>query len=498
MSSLRWHAYAIAFLSGASVMVAEVAATRLLIPYFGASLFVWTGTISVILAALSFGYACAAKLAKQDDIREVLARATAAASIATAFIPYGVHWIGSNLPTWRDVQAQDASVWLVFSFLLALLTLLPAGAAYGLVSPLLIELLGRNGHHPGSVAGNLFAISTVGSIVGTVATGFILLPFIGTHLTYALVAVMMMFIAAAMAKNERRVFLIASVIIAATMLAWRPSPWQGTVTVFQDESPYQTIRIIEDNGYQQLVFNEGLGVQSVYRPETPWTGAYWDLFAAVPMWREKSDQQGLIIGYAGGTIARLWSQTEAKNSFAHIQGVEIDKRVLAASREFFSQDDFGIDVAVDDGRRFLARSKQEYDIIAVDAYSNEFQIPFHLTTAEFFSLASQKMSDDGILVLNVALGVEKSPMFRRLANTTASAFPYVYQLGSDNSYNALLIASDKPLEASTVYKSLDRIRQEPGKKFSFKPIAFDGKNAVFTDDRAPVELLSELSMLYLL
>jgi spermidine synthase len=498
MISLQKQAYLFAFVSGAALMTIEVAATRLLIPYFGASLLVWTGTISVILAALSFGYAWASRLAKQPDIPTVLARAAAAASLLTAFIPYAIHFIGAVLPTWRDLGSTSSYGLLIVSFFIALACLLPAGVAYGLISPLLVELLGRSGHHPGEVAGKLFSISTVGSIIGTMGTGVLFLPVLGTHMTYASAAVAMMLIAAALAKKERLVFIVCAVVLASITFAWRPSAWNTAETILLDESPYQTIRILEDDGTLQLVFNEGLGVQSVFRPETPWTGSYWDWYASIPYWRDTDDQRGLIIGYAGGTIARLWSETEVKARFEKVEGVEIDKQVLAAVREHFDANDFGAEVFVDDGRRYLANAAARYDIIAVDAYSNEFQIPFHLTTKEFFTLADRKLTEEGLLVLNVALGIESSPLFLRLANTIAETFPHTYQLSSDDSLNVLLVASRTPLSETVVTDALEMVLPQTQKSLSLKPIPFDPSIAVFTDDRAPIELLSELSMLYFL
>lgn len=498
MLSLQKQAYLFAFVSGAALMVSEVAATRLLIPYFGASLLVWTGTISVILAALSFGYAWASRLAKREDIHGILARAAAAASLLTAFIPYAIHFVGSTLPTWRDLGSTNSYTLLIVSFAIALVCLLPAGIAYGLISPLLVELLGRSGHHPGEVAGKLFAISTAGSIIGTMATGVFFLPLLGTHLTYAMAALAMILIAAAFGKKERLALVICALILTAVTFTWRPSPWQKGSTVMHDESPYQTIRILEENGTLQLVFNEGLGVQSVYREETPWTGSYWDWYASIPYWRNTEEQRGLIIGYAGGTIARLWSETEVNDRFSSIDGVEIDKQVLAAARAYFDANDFGANVVVDDGRRYLTNVDSRYDIIAVDAYSNEFQIPFHLTTQEFFSVVNEHLTEDGLVVLNVALGIESSPLFRRLANTIASEFPYTYQLSTDGSLNVLFVASRTSLRQDTVAQAAEKILPGPASALSLRPITVDPDIAVFTDDRAPIELLSELSMLYFL
>ena len=146
----------------------------------------------------------------------------------------------------------------------------------------------------------VFGVSTIGSIIGTILTPLVLFPHVGTHLTFTVVAALTMFMASLVASKMRGVIIVIGVMILVTGFVFRPNPFDNRTTVHAIESPYQTIRVDKGEGdWLKLIFNEGHGVQSVYNPNSPWTGDYWDLSATLPYLIEQGDQNVLGIGVLG-------------------------------------------------------------------------------------------------------------------------------------------------------------------------------------------------------
>lgn len=481
----------IAFMSGAAVMIVEVAATRLLAPYFGASLFIWTSAISVILAALAIGYFIGGRLADRENIRRILTSVFMAASITTVLITYIVYFLGQQLPSFYSGDLPSITAFGV-TLLAALVSLMPAGIFYGMVSPLIIEILGRYGHHPGNVAGQVFSVSTAGSIVGTIITPLVLFPSAGTHLTFVIVAAVMMTLAVLVAGKKRIWIFLLAIAILASGLIYHPDPFKGSNIVRAKESPYQSIRVEDQGERLAMIFNEGHGVQSVYYKNSPWTGSYWDWAAILPYLREKTDQQALIIGVAGGTIARIWNQTPVASRVGEIDGVEVDPFVIELAREYFALDELDFNIIIKDGRQHLMTSDKKYDLVYVDAYANEFVIPFQLTTVEFYQLIEQRSSKDAILALNLALGVRDSELIAGMLNTLALIYQDVYVLQALDAYNMLVIASQNPVDLSSLSEIYQKSEIPYSPLLQVDQVGFDHEKMIFTDDRAPLELLSDL------
>lgn len=489
--------FSVAFISGAAVMVVEVAATRLLTPYFGASLFIWTSAISVILGALALGYYIGSRLSKKEKLDLILGRTFALAAIATFLIPYIVYGIGKALPSLHSGNIPSAGAFIL-TLAGALIALMPAGTFYGFVSPLIIEILGRDGHHPGYVSGRVFAISTVGSIVGTLFTPIFFYPVLGTHATFLTVSVVVMLLAAIVYKEQKNWFIAGALILLILGTLWWPNPLKGENTVFAKESPYQTIRLVENNGRMEIVFNEGLGVQSSYHPHTPWTGSYWDWSSILPFLRDKNDQSALIIGYAGGSIARIWNETPAAERIKEVDGIEIDEEVIEIVKRYFDEDLFGANVFIKDGRQHLLATDKLYDIIYVDAYANEFQIPFHLATVQFFKQVSDHLNEEGMMVFNVSLGIKDSKLVRSLINTVMAVFPHVYTLESETSFNILIVASNEEINFENLNEIYEKAGLPVNPAFQASPADFSPTGRILTDDLAPVELMSEILFLDLI
>jgi spermidine synthase len=484
--------YLIAGISGASVLIVEIGSTRLLTPYFGASIFVWTSAISVILAALAIGYFWGAQKAKKEDVKIELIKALVFASLATWLIPFAIKYLGSQFPVFFQGDIPNIAV-VLFMYIAALVTLLPAGIFYGLVSPLIIEVLGRNGEHPGSTAGRVYAVSTVGSIVGSVLTPIVFYPSIGSHALFIATSVLMMSLVLIILENNRLryIFLLLAIILLAMGLNFKPN-LENSKIVYAKETPYQVIRVFESETQFDVIYNEGLGVQSVYPKNGPWTGRYWDWMAMTPMISTKFPQSATVIGFAGGAVPRIWDEVDAFDQMS-VTGVDIDPASFELVKELFSDNLYGVTPVSMDGRQFLAQNKTKTDLLLVDAFANELEIPFHLTSKEFFDLTTQRLNDGGVLAMNLAIGARKE-LGDRLYQTIKSSYKHVYELVDDDvSGNALVIASQDPIDFERFKQAFISTGAPVSPHFQIGEITSTDAQ-IFTDDLAPIELLTVQSI----
>jgi len=484
--------YIIAIINGAAILTVEIAATRLLSPYFGASVFVWTSSISVILGALTIGYFIGSRCSRNENVRFELTRAFVIASITTFIAPFIVRIIGQTLPTIYAGELPTLESFIV-TLSAALIALMPAGVAYGLVSPLIIEILGRDHDHPGEVSGRIFALSTTGSIIGAIATPLIFYVAFGTHMTFAVAASVVMLLAAVSAEKKKLLFVVGAALLFFLGLLTQPDPLKNPGIIYAEETPYQTVRLFENDTAFQMIFNQGLGTQSMLTKDEPWTNHYWDWLTFVPYFHEKQELETAIIGFAGGTIARLWESTPVSEKIASVNAVDVDPAVFEITRKYFSKNLFGATPIVADGRQFLAATDQKYDLILVDAYANEMQIPFHMTTVEFFSLTQERLNDNGFLVFNLGIGSD-SHLSKPLMQSTRAIFDHVYAFNVPQDLNTLIIASNHSVDFAQLPEVLEKTGMPTLPHFSVEKIAQDDSVKPFTDDRAPVEVLTDLSV----
>ncbi|MBI4133613.1 fused MFS/spermidine synthase [Candidatus Uhrbacteria bacterium] len=481
--------YVIAFLSGLAVMGIELSASRLIAPYFGTSLFVWTNVIAVILAALSLGYYLGGRLSERAPRLRVLLLIIFVAGVLLAVVPFVIRPLALQF-TFDSFTLASASFVIVLGSLLLVLALffIPI-MLLGMVSPFLVKIVSLERHDMGNVAGRIFAISTIGSIIGTFLPAFVFIPWIGTKFTILIFATLLVVIGGS-GLLPRRLFgavLLLGIPFASLDAGLKPVPG----LIVEAESPYQYIQVVEDSaGTTHLIYNEGGGVQSVYNPDTLfYGGAYFDYAPLLPALRES--KRVLIVGLAAGTISRAMQVLYGNDPSFHIDGVEIDPTVIKLGREHFALGGDDLTVVNADGRTAIETVSGAYDVIFVDAYTNQLYIPFHLVTQEFFAAAAERLAPGGILAINVLASSDASELLRSVTNTMASALPYVYRMRIADSWNNLIFASFDPVDFARLtevplaipeFASLAREIPE-----EVVPIAFNREGRVLTDDLAPVE-----------
>jgi spermidine synthase len=483
------------FVVGMGSLGAEIAAVRLLAPYFGASTVIWANTIGVVLVALSIGYWLGGRWADRNPSVQALCRVALLASGLLAIVPF----VARPMLDIAVKALDQVSAGAFLGSLVAVLVLVAVPVLLlGTVSPWALRLAMRDVEHAGTVAGRLYALGTAGSLVGTLLSSLLLIPLVGTRHTFLLFALTIAVVAVLGLRPVRR-YAIAPIAIALLMLlpvGTLKASDKGRV-IYEAETEYQYARVIErDDGRRVLELNEGQANHSVYKPGTVLTDDYWDSHLVLP-WatgRTKPPAHIAILGNAGGTTARaygeIWPQTV-------VEGVEIDGELSEIAEKYFDlRPRPTLHLHAADARPWLREQDGvRFDAISIDAYRQPY-IPFYLTTREFFQLVRDRLAPDGVVIVNVGHPEGQDELQKVLAATMAEAFPHVVR-DPVKSTNTQLVASAAPLSA-------ERLRQAvPHMPALVRQTALDAAERlaaplpggdVYTDDRAPVEWLVDKSI----
>ena len=260
--------------------------------------------------------------------------------------------------------------------------------------------------------------------------------------------------------------------------------------IYERESRYQFIQVVQDGPERRLFLNEGFAVHSVWRPDTVLTGGEWDMFLTAPPLLGRPVRKVAILGNAGGTTARAFG---VYYPGAHIDGVEIDPAVSAAGRRFFGLgDNPRLTVVTADARPFLAASHEKYDLILVDAYRQPY-VPFYLATREFFRLARQRLAPGGLIALNVSTVPGDHRLAAAIAGTLATEFPQVVTWQALR-FNQFVVGLTAPQSRAGLTARL--LAAPPAILPDSRLFARDLRPASpapqpWTDDRAPVEWVTD-------
>ena len=490
MSSNRF-LYAFVFVVGSSTLGAEIAAARLMAPYFGASTIVWANTIGVVLVALSIGYWFGGRIADRHPHMRGLCSMTLLASVLLAIVPFLARPLFSVAVDALDSISAGAFLGSLFGvlFLVAIPVIL-----LGAVAPYAIRLSIPDVESSGSIAGRLYAISTAGSLLGTWLAALVLIPFLGTQRTFVLFAVSIAAIAAV--GLSRRFAIVPALLMVAVVIptgTLKAAP--GGEVLLERETDQQYVRVIErPDGDRVLELNEGQAIHSLYRPGSYLTGDYWDGMLTMPFTAlQRPPSRVAILGNAAGTVARAYGHYFPR---ARVDGVEIDGELTDIGRQFFELSGPNLHTYTADARPWLRQSDGSYDVIVVDAYRQPY-IPFYLATEEFFQLVSDRLAPGGVVVVNVGHPEGNPDLERVISTTMASVFPTVLRDPIEPT-NSLVLGSASPASGSGLAEAVAKLPAD------LAPIAASeaprvGRpitgGEVYTDDRAPVEWLVDLSLL---
>lgn len=500
----RLYLTGLVFVCGICSMGIEMAASRLLRPFFGDSILIWANIIGLILVYLSLGYYIGGRWADRDPRSITLYRIIAWAGFATGILPYVARpFLLLAIPA---LQRFDAGMGLT-SFVGTLVLFFIPVTLLGCVTPFAIRLCTRDVASSGTTAGNLYALSTAGSILGVFGTVFVLFTFLGTRATFVAFSLTLLAgsIGGILAESGRgaatRYAGLAVLIAVLVALDSGGVVKAAPGLVYETESPYNYIQVLQEGDLRLLTINEGQAYQSAYRASGTLSGGIWDLFLLAPFFAPQDSPQNLhnilLIGLAAGTVAREYTLVFGP---IPIDGVELDPTIISVGRQYFAMTEPNLNAIADDGRNYLERRAGAYDIIAVDAYRQPY-IPFHLTTVEFFSAVREHLSPGGVVALNAARTVSDYRLVDALAATMRQVFPSVYLIDHPNNANTLIVATVQPTQLDEIRTRLERLDAPPLRivvNQSLPTIRAAKQNQpVFTDDHAPVEsLINDIILRY--
>ena len=484
------------FVVGASSLGAEIAAARLLAPWFGASTIVWANTIAIVLVALSVGYAIGGRLADRDPTISGLSRVVLAAAVLIAIVPFvSGPFLRASVSAFDNLSIGTfVGSLLGVSVLIAVPLLL-----LGMVSPYAVRLKVERVSDAGRVTGRLYALSTFGSLVGTFAAALLLIPFAGTRRTFLVFAVLLAITALPGLARFRVPALVVPVVVIALIAlpdgTLKSGP-QGDKVIWEKETEYQYARVLEDtSGRRILELNEGQAIHSVYRPGEYLTDGYWDAQLAL-LWAGRQQLRSVaILGNAAGTTARALGHYSPTT---RIDAVEIDPQVTEVGRELFDMRAPRLHTYDADARPWLRTHPRQQDAIVIDAYRQPY-IPFYLTTIEFFRMVRDRLAPGGVVVVNVGHPEGSTKLHKALAATMRAAFgsDRVFRDDSEPTNTMLLGTTTDADPASSLHAAAVREPTELGSTLDeaadrLQPALRGGP--VYTDDRAPVEWLVDLSL----
>jgi spermidine synthase len=437
------------FVAGAVTLAVELAASRVLSPYFGSSLYVWGSLIGVVLTGLALGYWAGGALADRRPSPLLLVVTVLLGGALVFAVPLVDDRVLGWIVAWDPGPRANpllASVALFF----------PPALVLAGVTPVAVRLLARSVSSVGATAGRLFALSTAGSIAGTFATAFFLVPQLGTDELFAYcgaalflaalpTALASRLLAASVASATLAVgavavaaFVVAdrsTTVSAASLSNWSPvyrshadlyrnAPepvLSGFKVVYKKDTRYHHLLVVDDATTRYLRFDNSFQSAMYLRDPVKTRYAYTDYFQLGLAYAPRA-KSVLFVGLGGGS---------APKRFAHdfprldLQVVELDPDVVAVARTYFALP-ASIPVDVEDGRRWLERHHRRFDVIAIDAYYSD-AVPFHLTTQEFVRLVQTRLNPGGVVVVNVigSLRGPGSQFLRSVYRTYRTVFPTV-------------------------------------------------------------------------
>jgi len=481
------------FVVGTGSLGAEIAAVRLLSPYFGASTIVWANTIGIVLVALSIGYWLGGRLADRHPHLRGLCLLTLAAAVLLAIVPFAADpLLGVAVDALDSISAG--------AFLGSLVGVLGLVAVpvllLGMVSPWAIRLAVSTVEEAGEVAGRLYALSTAGSLAGTLLSALLFIPLVGTRRTFLIFALVIALVAVAGLRPVRRYAPAPAAIVVLMALpvgALKAETGSGRV-IYETDTEYQYARVVErEDGSRALELNEGQAQHSIYNPDTVLTGDVWDGHLVLPFTAlERTPRRVAILGNAAGTTSRAYERFFPRT---RVDGVEIDAELSEIGERFFDMNNPRLHLYHEDARPYLRRTDARYDVISVDAYRQPY-IPFYLATEEFFELVRDRLVSGGVLIVNAGHPEGQDELEKVLTASIGAAFPHVLRDPIEDT-NTLIVASERPLSVRALREYVPRLPaglRDTARAAAARIEAPLRGGTVYTDDKAPVEWLIDKSI----
>lgn len=479
----------IAFICGAAVMAIEIVAARVMSPYFGNSIIVWTSLIGVILTALSLGYWQGGKIADKNPSFARLSFLLVLAGLLVAFIAFSKNFFLAHAANIRDLRLSTIAAEIVL--------FAPVSFVLAMVTPYVVRLRLREIGSSGETVGSLYAVSTIGSIIGTFAAGFVLLALIGSTAILLCISALL-FVASVVSSRNAFLGARVSIFLLATALAIGAP--RTSVTFITGNLRYET-----DTQYNHVLVYDGLD-NHTGRPTRNMFIDRWGTESS--MFTDKDD--GLVFEYQkyfrlgqhfdpngrsylllGGGAFTYVSEFFRRVPDGSLDVVELDPHFAILAEKYFDLASHpGLSIITSDARTYLNQNHKKYDVINLDVFTSRAIVPFHMTTQETAKRISEMLAPHGVVVMNLISAVKGTGSYflRAEFSTYRSVFSRVeiFSLGNDPEavQNVILVAfkdSSEPSWSSNdpeISTYLAHRRTE----------AVENDIPILTDDFAPVEM----------
>jgi len=505
--SLRAILFLAAFASGFEITGIEIALGRLLAPHFGSSLTVWAAIIASVIGALSVGYPLGGWLADRRPGPILPLMALLGGGIFGAAFGIAVpHWLRVAL---AGVAFTGVEFWGRLSLALLLFSL-PC-ILLATVPPAVLRMTLRDRTTTGRDAGLLYALGSIGSVLGILLPALWWIPLLGLRITFLLLgaaavipaALGLLSRGAGARKGTAAIGLLLFAALTAVPEAVRDPEDAGTQVLYDRDSGLQRIRIVSsDRGAHRirwLQLNEGWSIHSWLREPDYVTDDVWDWMALSALIPQPPDGRTdvLIVGLAGGTVSNLITRVLGPMlGEVAITGIELDPEVIEVADRYLDLDRSHLTTVVADGRVWLRGSTEKFDLIILDAYYQP-SIPAHMATVEFFDNVRSHLSADGLAVLNVFAPAEQSRILSGISATWSAVFPNAQSVRGPaaNGLASYLLLGGPAAPIDITHIAATRIPaaiREGWRLYErVRDIPIAPGVQPWTDDRAPIELLTD-------
>jgi spermidine synthase len=507
--------YFVAFVSGAIVMSFEMLGSRYLAPYFGSGIYTWAALISTVLAALCAGYFIGGTLADRHPSPVLLALTLAIGSAYLVLLPAFAD-AALEFFVWSIDDIALGGLAAAFAIMFFPVTLL------GMFSPFAIRLLLHSQLKSGTISGMVYGVSTAGSIVGTLGTTFFLIPAIGSRaITYGMgvlgILASGLLVGAARGKRSARAGAVALLLVCCGL----PSPSRAAEEPF--DAGIRAEMLKKKNGlisHTETVYNDIFvgKYENILKMAFQWKGWYTRQSEAnladpddLPLLYTRAFtiaaiyppqiKRVLVLGLGGGSIPVYLHRFLPEVT---IDVVEIDPGIIAAAKKYFGvRETNRLHLFESDGRVFLNRHREPYDIIMVDVFSGSY-IPFHMMTKEFYQLVRNRLNPHGVAALNI-WPAEK--LFASNVRTMKLAFESLDFFDSGDptveATSVIVTAPLDPVDAAETAQRAAAAQEHYRFRFDVTKLAKErrmqppaGKGEILTDDYAPANVFDAYGRRY--
>jgi spermidine synthase len=462
--------YAILFISGGAVLALELLASRILTPYFGVSLYIWTGILSITLVALALGYWLGGRLATSSGAGGGVAGLAQRFALMPAIAAFAI--VAACLVYPHVFPLLAASDLVLGAFAACVVLLFVPLVAASAMNPLLVAiLLARGGGRTGDAgAGAVYFVSTLGSVAGVLVTAFGLIPFVSNFSATLAVALVLASLSAAAAAlppvplaARGKLALAAGVASALAVLGlWQADAYLGRMwpaafggRTWNVEARYSslfgTVKILRStpdaNGqFAWLYFQDGLVQNTVASDGRSLSYYTYALEALARAYRPRLES-ALVLGLGAGVVPmRLAAKGVA------VEAVEIDPASLAAATRYFGFDPARVRVRLADARTELKRCGKRFDVVFVDLFHGD-GTPDYLLTRDFFGDLRRCLVPGGVAVFNTFADLDRPAVYAHLLATLRAELPYMALYRPDwpgaLHINSFIVAAASPLPEAT-------------------------------------------------